>query len=440
MRFFSKGLLIALCLMVSACGVVNGPTTNSNGPQSLDAQQSLIAFDATSSQQQFRAIPMTNNFSDRITLVRVEFKNNLCAAFSLSNISDFTGRQVADPFSAFAVNLGPGKMVNLTVRFNPAACVYTNYSSTMVVFYKDSTGHQQHVDIALKSEGSPPAAADGTVENTGDCPAPVDESQLSREYFSKIPPAGSYYLRVDRLRAYIFPVEAPAGQDQVVGSDVGGLRQEDFDTPFLPMTISNATATASDFSVNQITPCDQFNLPTHRTDVNFFGQDVLLTSVGPLEGTFTRDISNPRKRTVNVEVHDAGLTLFAENIPDGNVKDTDGRFRISLRIDLTTESTAPDSILVANLEGNKNFHKDNPEFERTEEVDGKRGLLGTPFVDGRMVLVGKGQFIRGFTEAEPTFIGNEGLAGQYLLEAEAFLYVRLEVTLMKSMGTEGVPQ
>lgn len=425
--FLSCLMLLASCfvfLLNSSCGALYGPGNNSTGDFDLSSSADSVDFDSSDGTAVHNSIALENETSDTITITNIIFANNICADFSLYNITDSTGVIVFSGNGEISLEVAAGETVNVNVRYSPSvSCAYSDYETTLYVYYTDGESTFR-TSIILRPSAEFPSGL------TFACNDITDQSEnFTVEEVTGVPSDGTYYLRVDRMRGFMYvPASGGVLTDDALtlGTDVNGLSAEDFVTPFLETVISAETGTLS-----EITEDEDFCLPAPEENPFFGGAFTLMTSSEDFTGTVDSD--------GNISLEGITMTILSEGIPDGLTFEisSDGTFQISLNADLTT-GQAPiggfvsESINTGLEEASEQTDDDgDPLLPIEKDGDGNYYMEGSPADDGQMILVGVGTF----TNEDDTFIG-AGLARSFLLDDEAYLFFMLEATITTKNATE----
>lgn len=415
--------LLPLILLITACSsLVGSESTNSVGDFELSPENDVITFNSADGGAVYRSLSLSNTSSDTITLTDIVFYNNLCDDFSLYSITDADGNYLSGAdFSDLAVVSGDAIKIN--VRYLPSFCSESGYQTTLYVYYQiGSSTYRTSVILEPLGSAVAPFACDEITDHSSE----YDEATVNAR-----PDDGSYFLRVDRMRGYMY-VPASGGivapSDLALGTDVNGLLSEDFVTPFLEAEISGGDT----ISLSEFKDGADFCLPSPEGNSFFSDTYSLLTSPGQ-GGTIDED--------GNILLEDVGVMLRAQGIPDDVtviIADGDGVFQISIAADLTTgwlptgmPETVSDVLFDGLEEASGQTDDDGDSLLPIEEWGGEYYLQGSLPENGRMTLVGVGTF----TNADSTFIGASS-AQTFLIDNEAYLFFVLDVTFMEEGTAE----
>lgn len=418
-----KYILVFSFLLHSSCSGLIGDGSDesiASTTGTIVPSSDVITFSASFGDSTYHSMGFNNSTGEIVKLTRVAFANNLCNDFSVYNITNTSGTVLADNNDSLSINVGAGQKVNINIRYSPSSCIYSNYDALLYVYYTRGTT-TEYLTVTLK-----PATT------SGDGPFACDEIDIekSSKYietsFSGTVPDGTYFLRVDRMRAYI---HAPASGGSVtedalaLGTDINGLDPEDYIQAYL-----SATVTGSQFNLDTIENADDFCLPSPDDNFFFLGASTLLTTSQGVVGSIDAD--------GNVETGSLNVTIRAEHIPLGPTVDlanSDRIFQISLLSQLTTAitpATIPDSQpLIDGLRAASN-QTDDSGNELLPIEDGANGaiyLTGSSLKNGQMTLVGVGTF----TNEENSFVGAD-IAKTFMIESEAYIYMVMDITVMQA--------
>ncbi|MBI4412592.1 MAG: hypothetical protein HY541_08930 [Deltaproteobacteria bacterium] len=414
--------LWSLVFLASACGsLVGSESTNSIGDFELNPEENVAEFNSPDGSAVYRSLSLENNTSETMAIINVVFYNNLCADFSLYAITSADGNILLNGSDKIELAVAAGETVYLNIRYSPSSCTYTGYETTLYVYYQ--TGSDTfRTGVILKPSGEPGGASASFACN--------DTEDLSANYTKASTPGsladGTYYLRVDRMRGYLYVPEASGLVDPsqfAVGTDVGGLDDDAYIPPFLEVVVSGGS-----LMLSEITGSADFCLPSPEDNQAFGDAYSNLTSAG---GTGTID-------GVNILVSDLGVTLRAEGIPGGLTLgiDSGGMFQISLVTDLSTGRVpegAPESDLINSglAEAGAQEDEEGDDFlPIDQDSDGNYYLEGSPVAtNGEITLVGVGAF----TNEAGDFIGSTS-AQSFVIDNEAYIFIQLDVTVMKKIA------
>lgn len=429
--------MMGFFFLTVSCGLVSGGESGNGEVSSLapdteiSAAPNTVAFNVTASEAVYKRIPLANNLKKPITVTSILLADNLCADFTIYDITDSAGNSVG-AYGYENLIVPAGGSVKITVKYQISSCAYKTYQTTLWIYYSDGTKTRRSSIILSPVGGTPPTSGGGTESCDED---EIDETLFPPITVAGIPEAGDYFIRVDRMASYIFPRgsndELLAGQHPLlVGTDIG-VGTDAYTRAYLQSSI--LPAADQNFSFNQITSCNRFILPSPPEDDAFGGAKTELTSTQTVIGKL--DVAG------NLTIEGLTVILHTQHIPTTAplVADATGQFRIGVSIQkLTTEQTVPDAFL-------NGIHEKRVNNTAGEEVlgdtmmnvftdaSGNTGQAGSPLnAEGKITLVGRGTFI-----APPTgdFLGAS--TKNLLIDIDhngahaSLIYIQIEATLTK---------
>lgn len=424
--------LVATILLLSflpACGLFGGGNSTPNqGAQTISMDDSILSFNASEGKQLFHSFPLENTQTSALAITNIVFENNLCSSFSFYSITDPDGNTLLNTSDRILITI-PGvtsdnsnNKVFVNIRFNPEDCSSSNYETLLKIYYylksNDPKPKIRVNSIILRSEGKAPIS--GAVGDI--CEQDDKEYEFVTEFISSIPDKQEYFLKIERMRSFIYPTGSP-GNATIIGTDINGLNPEDFPNPYLRVSFSG-----NQFTVHQISTCDEFIIPSVDGDENFRGASTQLVSTKDFSGTVTQDAQT---REVHFELKGLEVRLRSEDVPaSSNIENSSGVFQVAIRTDLTSRRTAFDPNLGTPFQSEDAFtafkaaNNDKTILNIVCENSESCALEGTPLRDGSMFLVGIGDF----HNDNEDFVGDD-IAKTFLVNEAAFLYMELEVTL-----------
>lgn len=401
----------ALALLICSCSGIQ-PDEPRNADLGITAAPPEIAFTGTVNTTAYRSLNFSNRTGTDMTINNLALVGNDCGAFSVFNIVDENNTILFDGEEMIDVSVPPGKNVILNLRFSPTPCEHTAYSSIFLIYY-DSFGQTESQLVILNA-----TVVDNTVE-APECALTTDiiyNDQIGDPTPSRklpaLPDGETYFLKIERMRAYIQPTGGFASLATKVGSDINvELVDENkrFSAAFLPMLSDGL----GQLEILQIDACSGFSLPSPVTDPYFIGTSVTLTTPEPKGGTV--EISDPaRLGEINVN----GLEIeLAANINNSSslLQSPDGNFRVTIRVDLTTGTTPANALLqdIADEMDDEGL----PLFNLTGAAD-NMAMRGKNLRHGTLSLVGVGLFTG--TNAEMSEEARKGI-----VENEAYIFVEI---------------
>ena len=425
-----RALIALLCLLASCSSLVGSESTNSIGDFELNPENDIVSFNSSDGSAVYHSISLTNDSSDVFTITNVIFYNNLCADFTLYTITNVDGNILLNGSNKMELAVASGETVYLNVKYVPSSCTYSGYQTTLYVYYQ--TGSDTfRTSMILKPSGEPGgASASFACNDIEDQSAGFTNAAVAGGLAD-----GTYYLRVDRMRGYLYVPEVSGLVDPdqfAVGTDVGGLDDDAYTPPFLEVVVSGGSLTLS-----AITSSADFCLPSPEDNQAFGDAYSNLTSLG---GTGTIDEEE------NILIEDLRVTLRVEGILSGlslGIADSAGIFQVSLITDLSTGQVpegapASDLINTGLAEASEQEDEDDNDFlPIDQDADGNYYLYGEELsVFGESTLVGIGAF----TNEAGDFIGSTGSAGAqgFIIDNEAYIFIQLDVTVMERVMEESI--
>lgn len=406
-------LIIFMSLCCACSSMEPEEPTSASTDVTGDAPISL-AFEADVNTTQYRSIEFTNVSGVNEEITSLAFVDNGCSAFSVFNVMDASGNTLYQPGDDTTIGVTTGTTVTINIKFAPTPCETREYVTTFVIYYNDGTTRMSRAAIlsATVNDNSvalvcPEEAAVSYNDDIGD-PTP------SR----KLPALASgqyYYLKVERMRAYIQPTGGFTSMAAKVGTDISLdlVAEEDrFQPVYLPFT----TDDAGNAYLEEIDECDGFAIPSPITDTYFWGAKVILTTSGISTGTIDRTTNIGR-----LTFPDFRVRLYS-NVNNGAslIQDESGNFAINI----VTELTSGDSETNAYLPDITDEVDDDGEPLLNISSDGENSvLLGTDLYHGTASFVGVGTF-------EGTDAALSGEATSALLDNEAYLFIQIDAKIV----------
>lgn len=400
---------VTLC----ACGGIQ-PDEPVNADLSVTQAPVEMSFSGAVNSTGYRSLSFTNQESHDITINNLAFANNDCGAFSVFNVVDENNNILFDSEKSIEAVVAAGHSVTINLRFSPTPCELKNYSSIFIIYY-DSAGEIASRSVILNAK-----IEDNTATTpVADCSSSAEiiyNDELGDPTPSRklpaLPEGENYYLKIERMRAFIQPTGGFASLATKVGSDINVEQVDEdkrFTSVFLPMTSDGQ----GHVNILQINECSNFSLPAPVSDPYFIGASVALTTPGPKDGTI--EISDTA-HLGELNVNDLEIELFSFiNNSSSLLQSAQGTFRVSIVVDLTTGTTAPNALLQ----------------DISDEVDDEglplfnlvgsganMSLRGKHLRHGTLTLVGVGLFTG--TNAEMSDEAKKGI-----VENEAYIFVEL---------------
>ena len=425
LRTIRNLFICVLLISYSACSAIYGGTTSSEGDQGIGEDvPSELAFDAEVGTVTYRAVDFSNTSTGNYEITNLAFVDNTCGAFSVINATDTVGNVLYKAGDALSISVGISKAVQINLRFSPATCLndvgekITEYTTYLVVFYNDETGVQTSRSVQLMAtvtDNTDIAEACETVSRTYN-------DGLSDESPSRtLDTAGTYYLRIDRMRAYIQPSGGFADKAIGVGTDIN-LDSIDPDKIYEAIYLPFTSDGAGNLVISAIDACAGFRLPSPITDVNLRGADSVLTTDtattdNPTAGTGTIVTSGEDIGKISFPTFKAYLEALVNNSESLIQDEVTGKFAVTLEIEeLTTGTTATnaylDSVVLVQDDAGEDF------LPIAGEV-GAYYLQGSALRHGAVTLVGIGRFV------DEGFFGSS-VAHTAILENEAYIFLMIQ--------------
>jgi hypothetical protein len=429
----TKSLLRLLCMGMTcvflassmACSAIYGGTTSDKGDQTIGEDvPSELAFDAEVGTVTYRAIDFGNTSTGNYEITNLAFVDNTCGAFSVINATDTVGNVLYKSGETLSISVGINKAVAINLRFSPATCLndlgekITEYTTYLVIFYNDETGAQKSRSvqlIATVTDNTDIAEACETVSRN------YNDGLNGESPSRTLEPAGTYYLRIDRMRAYIQPSGAFADKAIGVGTDVN-LDSIDPDNVYEAIYLPFTSDGAGNLIISTIDACAGFRLPSPITDVNLRGADSVLTTDtattdNPESGTGTIVTSGEDIGQISFPTFKAYLEALINNSESLIQDEVTGKFAVTLEIEeLTTGDTATnaylDSLALVTDDDGEDF------LPITGET-GAYYLQGSALRHGAVTLVGIGRFV------DENFFGSS-VAHTAIVENEAYIFLMIQ--------------
>ncbi|MDO8519401.1 MAG: hypothetical protein Q7T11_04495 [Deltaproteobacteria bacterium] len=418
MKSIAKILLLPASFLLFSCGLVGsgssgGEETLLPGDMEISSPTNAITFNVTESEAVYKIIPFSNGLTKPVSVADLLFAGNACADFTIYDVADSAGASVG-PYGYRNLTVPAGRSIKITVKYQISSCAITSYETTLWIYYADGDSNLRESAILRPVGGTPPGPPptppiDANCEDEEE-PAYVDQETTG------LPEAGEYFIRVNRMASYIYPTAAP-GFNRLVGTDID-VDPDAYTEAYLKATVLGAVE--QNFTLGQITSCNQFFLPSSEEDPNFGGALTLLASSADVTGTIGAG-GEVQLNGLTIILHAVGIPIDSEH---ANVRDAAGNFRAAATLNLTTGETTSDTDLshVAELDGFT-----DGVMNLIDSPDGMR-QFGSPLTGGNVTLVGKGTFVM---PPDGNFIGNLSTAKPFLIDAPAYLYVQIEATLTK---------
>lgn len=414
-RLLYKLLPIPFLLVASCSGLQ--PDETMNADLNLGEAPVEINFEADVNTTIYHELTFSNNSTDNYEIVSLAFVDNGCGAFSVFDITDETGNILYQSGDGVAVSVVSGSKVDIHLEFSPTACEVTEYATTLIIYYQIN-GATDSRSAILNAKVS-----DTTV--TFVCEEPDETIQYNDELGDPTPsrklpalPAGEYYyLKIERMRAYIQPTGGFTSLASKVGTDISvdQIAEEDlFEPVYLPFT----TDDAGNVTLLEIDECDGFAIPSPTTDQFFWGEDVVLTTTGDTAGTV--EITE-EGRIGEVNFPNFNVRLFSSiNNSSSLIQDDEGRFGVNIETALTTANSVENTYLTDIITVTDD---DDEPFMNIISGDSSSVLSGSDLYHGTATFVGVGTF-----EGTDAMLSPEATSA--LLENEAYIFIQIDAKVV----------
>lgn len=403
--------MLPLLLFFAACSGIQ-PAEPQDANLSITEAPATIAFNGVVNTTSYRILSFTNRNTHVVTLNNLAFVNNDCGAFSIFNITDDENHILYDGETTVAITVPANETLRVNLRFTPTPCERKTYSSLFLIYYDDNgTTRNRSVILNATVEDNTIIAPECTLAETITYNDQLGDPTPSRK-LPTLPEGESYYLKIERMRAFIQPTGGFASLATKVGSDINVEDVDEdkrFESVFLPITSDGQ----GNVTILEITGCSGFSLPSPVSDPYFIGTLVALTTPGPKNGTV--EISDPA-RLGEINVNDLEIGLFANiNNSSSLLQSAEGNFRVSLVVDLTTGTTPP-NLLLQNI-ADEVDDEGLPLFNLVGSGN-NMAMRGKSLRHGTLSLVGVGLFTE--LNAEMSDEARKGL-----VENEAYIFVEI---------------
>ncbi len=393
------------------------------------AESSLtLEFSAEVNTTTYQSITFSNNSAtEYYELFNIAKANDVCAAFSLYNITDtennvlYDAKQTttsiaSDQTYSLAVAVAPGDSINVNMEFSPIACEQKEYSPTLVLYYTTSTTtesqsiimHATVLDNSTTSNCGTPFQATSLDDIMGDEP-----SRLLPEL-----PEGQYYAVVPyAFRGYIQPTEGFASLAAEIYAyfDNPAVSEPGYLPPYLPLEFVEDGL----LKFSQIDACRGLEFPTSITDSYFLSALQTITTSQDYDFVIeTQDEDALGEATVSE------ITLALDsNINNSSsiLQSEDGNFAIQFETTLTTGYTETNNYLQNSI--GKIFDDEGNDILRIEDNGDDSRMYGSPLRHGEMILVGVASFV-------PTdyIMSDEATSG--LIDTPAYLFIQIHIRVV----------
>lgn len=405
----ARGWGFVLSLAMASCSTFFGDSTNSTGDSFIDVDSQQIDFSSAVGYTTYQSIKFTNNAESAVTIINVVFRDNNCGDFALYSITRPSGTEVVGQGEAISATITSGSYVNINVSYTRSSCIHTDYETTLYVYFTDGTTTSDATATLVPHEGEAPIE-----------PISCDTYERATGFTDLTttgqPDAGTYYLRIDRMRAYIFP-RAASSSASLLGTDID-IEVGAFKNPHLQITVDDSEG---NFTFYEIPQCE-FILPSSEENILMYGADSILTTSEPYTGVFDEN--------GDITLNNIEILMRADGIDESSlIPDENGTFQVTISVSLTTQETTEDEFLGQVFNATE---EESPLNLLDTDGNGQYNLFGEPLTDGTVTLVGAGML----TNEDGTFLGNSTAEGIIFDATDpTLLYVQIEATLTQG-GTE----
>lgn len=411
---FKKYAALSAVLAFFGCSSVQPEEPTSSNFDIVSDAPVEIDFEADVNTTQYRSLSFTNSSSESDEISNLAFVNNGCGAFSVFNVTDSSGNILYQPGTDISIGVTAGEAVSIQIKFAPTPCETKTYATTLIIYYTDG------VTTKTRSATLNAAVNDNTVNIV--CPEQeeiaynddIGDPTPSRK-LPTLADGSSYYLKVERMRAYIQPTGGFTSMATRVGTDINTelvAEENRFEPVYLPFT----TDDAGNAYLQPIDECAGFAIPSPVTDTYFWGAKVILTTSGVLTGTVDRTDS-----IGEVTFADFAVRLYS-NVNNGAslIQNEEGNFAVNIVTDLTTGDSAEN----AYLPDVTDEVDDDGEPLLNIVSDGSDSVLsGSDLYHGTASFVGVGVF-------EGTDAMLSGEAQSALLDNEAYIFIQIDAKVV----------
>ncbi|EKD52332.1 MAG: hypothetical protein ACD_62C00055G0004 [uncultured bacterium] len=407
-RLFVMSLVFGLWSLVFGCSTFYGGTTSSEGEQNITAAPTEIQVMADVNTVGYRTITFTNQSkTDNYEITNMAFVDNDCGAYSLYNILDEAGNMLYQTGDDIAVSVVPGTRVDINIRFSPLKCAVTQYTTTFIIYYLSGEAEKTSAVSLVTTVND---IAPDTVVCEPDTKTYYDEYDNPTERnLPALPTGQQYYLRVDKLSAFIQTTGAFAAYATQVSTHLYLDVIPEADR-FKPVYIPFTTDDEGNIVVSEIDSCVGFTMPTPITDTFFIGAPVSVSTESEFAGSIDRDENAGRFEVPNLILRMASYI----NNTNSLLQSTEGYFDVNIQVaNLTSGTTDANPFILDVPEG-----VDDEGFDLLNIVDDT--LVGKDIRHGTVTLVGVGTFL----DDDNTKLSNEAFSG--IIDNEAYLFIQIQ--------------
>ncbi|MBF0106297.1 MAG: hypothetical protein HQM16_13340 [Deltaproteobacteria bacterium] len=413
-----KGKIIAFLLLVmlcNACSTFYGGATNSEGNQSISNMPAEMLFEAEVGTTVYQSVSFTNRTDGNYEITSLALVDNVCGAFSVYNITGEADEVIYSTGEDKTVIVMPKETVSINIRFSPTPCERTQYVTTFIISYTDSNDVEASKTLNFTAsviDNTPPVAACAATS------ALTYYDEYTNPTIRSLPPLPDgklYYLKVEKMSAYIQPTESFSQFATEVGTHIN-LENIPPDQRYKPVYVPLFTDDAGTVTITTIDECVGFVMPSPVTDNFFIGASIAVTTDSQFAGTVIRD-DDPATGKVEaggLTIPNMQFNLYSYiNNSNSLLQSADGFFEINIKIDLTTGETASNPLLIELKD-----LTDDDGAKLLSIVDDK--LVGKNVRHGTVRLVGIGQFL----DDEAAKLSNEGKTG--LFDGDAYMFLQID--------------
>jgi hypothetical protein len=413
-----------ITVVVSSCSAIYGGATNTGGDESISAAPTALDFSGSVGDTSYRSLTFTNRTTGNYLINNLALVDNVCGDFSVYNVMDSSGNILYSFGDSIAVSVAAGQSVSINLKFSPSECNTAEYTAILAIYYQTDAG-QTHQTAELHAVVDQPTASGNS---TLDCPvATVTNTYYDGLEDPTVPrslPAGTYYLRIDRIRSYIQPTAGFATYALKVGTDIS-LDQIPDENEFQPIYLPLTSDGVNTITMQDVTECSGFKLPTPVTDTFLRGSTPVL-SITALDGSGS---SSGEVVSGDITFNDVNAFMYAHigNSQSLIQDETTGDFAVSIQMDLTTGETEIDPVIGNYLAEVASQIDDEGEPFLNISADGENSTMqGQALRHGTVRLVGVGVF------TGSGFVGSQ-IAHQAMIENQAYLFIQIDglVTTLK---------
>lgn len=417
MRAVSRNIFLAFAAACAlSCSGIQ-PDETASADLNLGEAPVEIDFEADVNTSQYHELTFSNNSADNYEIVSLAFVDNDCGAFSVFDITDESGNILYQSGDEVAVGVVSGASVNIHIEFSPTACEVTNYATTLIIYYQANGATLSRTAIlnAIVTDTTVNIVceeSDETVQYNDELGDPTPSRKLPA-----LSEGEYYYLKVERMRAYIQPTGGFTSLATKVGTDINIDQIADEDL-FVPVYLPFTTDDSGNVTLLEIDECDGFAIPSPVADQFFWGASVILTTTGETTGTVERTATGS---IGEVNFPNFNVRLFSSiNNSASLIQDDEGRFGVNITTALTTSDSATNDFLadIADVTDD-----DGEAFMNVVASGSTSVLSGSDLYHGTATFVGVGTF-----EGTDAMLSPEATSA--LLENEAYIFIQIDAKVV----------